>query len=452
MTEKQTGTWTDELRELLVLAWPAVLGQLGLMAMGVVDAMLAGRVGKRELAAIALGHTWTFGVSIVAMGTIGGLDPLLSQSFGAGDRRAAGSFFVRGLALAALLSVPTALLHGLAGPGLRLLGEPEALIPLAAQYCQWLIPSLPFLLWFGLVRQFLQAAGRMRPVAVAIGFGNVVNLVLGWSLLFGRLGMPKIGLPGLAISTMGSRIAMFVVLCWLGWDLFQACIPDLRVELRDVHRGTLGRMLRMGLPVGLQVGMEVWAFTGTTLLMGRLGETAIAAHMVTLNLASLSFMVPFGVSAAAATRVGNQLGAGQDWTRAASIAIALGCAAMSCSAAIFATFPQALAEAYAPTEPAVVVIAASLLPIAACFQLFDGIQAVSFGVLRGAGDTRVPWIANLIGYWIVGLPLGSWLAFRADWGARGLWVGLSLGLFIVAMLLLMRVRVTMARGGFRVSG
>jgi MATE family multidrug resistance protein len=354
--------------------------------------------------------------------------------------------------VAGLLAVPTAVLHLAAGAGLRLLGEPEGLIPLAAQYCGWLVPSVPFLLWFGLVRQFLQSAGRMRPVAVAIAFGNVVNLALGWGLLHGRLGMPHLGLPGLAVATMGSRIAMFALMCWFGRDLFAACVPDLRAELVIVRWDTIWRLLKMGLPVGLQVGMEVWAFTGTTLLMGQLGETAIAAHMVTLNLASLSFMVPFGISAAAATRVGNRLGAGDDWTRAAKLAMILGCGAMTCSAAIFALFPSALAHAYAPGEPAVVVIAVTLLPIAACFQLFDGIQAVAFGVLRGAGDTSVPWLANVVGYWMIGLPLGSWLAFRAGWEARGLWVGLSIGLFVVAMLLLGRLRVTMARGGFRVHG
>src|SRR5262249_11808517 len=148
------------------------------------------------------------------------------------------------------------------------------------------------------------------PVVVAIATGNIVNFVVDYGFVFGKFGLPQIGLPGLAIATMGSRIAMFVLLCWLGWDLFQACIPDLRAELVIIRRDTVWRLLRIGLPVGLQVGMEVWAFTGTTLLMGQLGETAIAAHMVTLNLASLSFMVPFGVSAAAATRVGNRLGAG----------------------------------------------------------------------------------------------------------------------------------------------
>ncbi len=444
--------WTTELWALLDLAWPAVVGQLGLMAMGVVDAMLAGRVGGRELAAIALGHTWSFGVSIVAMGTIGGLDPAMSQAFGAGDEPAAGRVLVRGAALSLILSVPTALLHLGAAAGLRALGEPASLVPLAAEYCVWLIPSVPFLLWFGLVRQFLQAAGRMRPVAVAIAFGNVVNLAVGWGLLSGAMGLPKMGLPGLAISTMGSRVVMFVVLCMFGVDLVRRCVPSWSAEARAVGWRTIAALLAVGLPVGVQVGMEVWAFVGTTLLMGQLGETAIAAHMVTLNLASVSFMVPFGISAAAATRVGNQLGAGQDWTRSARIAIGLGCAVMSVSAMIFASIPSELAWAYAPREPSVVQIAATLIPIAACFQLFDGIQAVSFGVLRGAGDTRVPWLANLVGYYLVGLPLGAWLAFRGDWGARGLWVGLSAGLFIVAALLLLRLRSTMARGGFRVAG
>jgi MATE family multidrug resistance protein len=441
-------TPSAELRRLVALAWPVVLGQLGIMAMTVVDVMVVGHLGEDALGSVALGHTWTFGVSIVAMGTASGLDPLIAQAFGAGDRRGAGLALLRGLVLVTLLAIPTTALHLVAEPGLRLMGQPEDLLPVTGQYCAILAGSVLPMLWFGVLRQFLQGAGQMRPAAVTVGVANVVNLVLCWGLVYGKLGLPELGAAGAGWATFTSRWFMLLLLAFAGSDLVRRCWPGWR-DAFDL--AALGRAARIGLPVGLQVGMEVWAFTGTTLLVGLFGKTAVGAHMVALNLSSVSFMFPFGISAAAATRVGNLLGAGQPWGRAAWTAVGLGAGVMTVSALLFASFPAFLAGLYTDEAP-VILLAATLLPVAAIFQLFDGTQAVCFGVLRGAGDTRVPALANLVGYYLVGIPVGATLAFRAGWGPMGLWVGLVLGLGIVASLLVIRLRWTVARGGFRVVG
>lgn len=438
--------WGDELREIVALAWPAVASQLGMMLMGVVDLLLVGRLGEDAMAAVGLGHTWTFGVAIVVLGTASGLDPLLAQAFGAGDRRGAGRTFVRGAALLLTMAVPVIALHFAAAPGLRALSQPAGAIPLADTYCRLLAPGVPAMVLFNLVRQTLQADGRMMPAAIAVVVGNVFNAIVGYVLVYGAFGAPKLGVAGVGIATAAGRWVMLLALVWAGRDLLREIWPREWV----LGRAALVQLLTVGLPVGFQVGLEVWAFTAATLLVGAFGSTAAAAHIVSLNLASMSFMVPFGISAAAATRVGNLLGAGHPWQRAGWTALGLGVAVMTLSATVFASFPAPLARLYAPSDPQVVALAAQLLPIAAFFQLFDGTQVVCFGVLRGAGDTRVPALANVVGYYLIGLPVGAWLA-HSGLGPRGVWMGLVLGLAVVAGLLVWRLRWTAARGGYRVA-
>jgi MATE family multidrug resistance protein len=208
----------------------------------------------------------------------------------------------------------------------------------------------------------------------------------------------------------------------------------------------MGRLFRLGFPVGLQQGLEVWGFSAAGIMVGWQGESALAAHTLCLNLASISFMIPLGIGIAAGTRVGNLLGAGKPWGVAAWTAVAMGLGVMSISGFFFSTFPAQILGLYRP-EAAVLAVGVSILPIAGAFQLFDGVQAVSFGVLRGAGDMRMPALANVIGYYCVGLPLGWYLS--QSMGARGIWMGLTLSLATVAILLVFRIRWTLSKGGFR---
>lgn len=439
------GRW-DETWTLLRLAWPVVLGQLGWMAMGLVDTVMVGHLGVGPLAAVAVGNSLSFGVVVVAQGTVSGFDPLMAQAFGAGRPRDAGRAALRGALLLLLLAVPILAVHVAAPAVLQLLGQPPVVVEDGGAYVRVVGLSVLPLLWFLLVRQLMQARGLMWPATVVVVAANLVNLLGNWLLLEGRWGLPALGAEGCAWATVVARTVMLVGLHLLVVGPLRESWPGLAGV---IDLGRLRRLATVSLPVGLQLAAEVWAFVFTAFMMGWLGELAVASHAVAVNLAAVSFMVPLGISAAAATRVGNLLGAGEAWSRAAWSAVGLGVAVMSLSALLFLTFPMSLAGLFSD-EDAVVLGAAALLPLAAAFQLFDGAQVVLFGVLRGAGDTRMPLVVNLIGWWSLGIPAGAVLAFGLGLGTRGLWVGLVIGLASVAVLLTLRLRSTIRRGGYRV--
>jgi MATE family multidrug resistance protein len=290
----------------------------------------------------------------------------------------------------------------------------------------------------------MQAMGRVAPLVITVVVANIVNAALDWVLVFGHLGFPRMEVAGSAWSTAVSRWVLLVLLLALAWrELHAAVAPPRRAALEI---GPLARMTRLGLPIGVQYLLEYGAFAGAALLMGVLGTTAMAAHQIAINIASLTFMVPFGVSAAAAVHVGHAIGAGDPSRarRAAVAALAIGVGFMTLSAVAFLFAPHAIARAYSTDAP-VVALAATLIPIAGVFQVFDGTQAVAAGVLRGAGDTHAPFVINIVGFWCVGLPLSWWLAFRAGYGAVGLWWGIVAGLAAVALLLVARVWSRMRR-------
>ncbi len=434
----------DEAARVLGLAGPVMVAYLGTISMGTVDMMMSGALGPEALGAVALGHMWAIAAAIVAWGAARALDPVVSQARGAGDTGAAGNGLTRGLVMAAILGVPVFVLYALAGDGLHALGQPPELVPTAAGYCRALIPGLPAILAFAIVRNFLQALGVMRPATYAIVLANVSNVFLNWVLMYGKLGCPALGVRGCGLSTSINQ-----------WLMLASVLYFARRTIREYWPGwagafepaPLGRMMKLGLTLGLQFGFEVWAFHAAGFMMGRLGAIPFAAHAVTINLATISFMVPSGIGAAAATRVGQLVGAGHAWARSAYVAVGLGAVVMIVPAAAFALAARPLAAFYS-IDPDVVATAVAILPIAGAFQLFDGVQAVAFGVLRGAGDTRVPAVANVVGYWLVGLPVGGLLAFVAGWGPRGVWSGLAIGLAAVAALLLARI-VRLAKRGVR---
>lgn len=435
-----------ELRVISTMAWPVVLGQLAQMSMQVVDTLLLGRVGADAMASVSLGGMWSFAVCVFGYGMMRGLDPLLSQAHGARDQATIGRTFGHGLGLAAALSVVSIALVWPAERGLALLGQPADLLPTAGTYARIFCAAIPSMFFFHLIRGVLQAQEQMRPATIAVVVANVVHAAAGYAFVFGHFGAPKLGAVGAAVATVGSSWFQLFVLVALthkelarGWQGLGAA--------REV--GPILALARTGFPQALQVGSEVWGFLVAGFIVGSLGAVSLAGHTVTMQLASVSFMVPLGVSAAAATRVGNHIGAGTPWKNTAIAAHILGLGVMSVSASLFALAPGWLASLFTP-DVAVVALAATLIPVAAAFQLFDGTQVVAFGVLRGAGDQVVPSIANLIGYWLVGLPLGAWLALRGGMGVHGLWIGLVVALALVAALLLVRERWTLSRGGFRV--
>jgi len=428
----------SETRSTLQLAVPIVLVQLGMMAMGVVDTVMVGRISASALAAVAIGNLYAFAGLVGGMGVLMALDPVVAQALGAGDREAAARGVQRGLILAALLSLPVALSFLPVRLLLTLLRQPPEVIPDAAGYVWASLPGIVPFLAFVVLRQSLQAMHRTAPIVSAIVGANVLNVVLNWMLIFGHAGFPALGAVGSAWATSASRLAMAA-------GLFVAARADLGPVLRPLRPGVLDRapllaMLRLGLPIAFQYQLEIGAFATIGLLMGYLGTREVAAHQIALNLASLTFMVPLGVSAAAAVRVGHAVGR-EDTVgarRAAWAAIALGVLFMGSMAVALISVPRLLTRAYT-SEPSVAAVAAVLIPIAGFFQVFDGLQVVSAGILRGLGDTRAPMIINVLGFWLVGMPVSLALAFHLQAGPAGLWWGLVAGLAAVALLLLGRV-------------
>lgn len=439
-----------EWRALLSIAVPVVVVQVGMMFMGVVDTLMVGHVSATALASVALGVLYVYNVIIIAIGALMSLDPLVAQAVGARDDAAVTRSIQRGLVLAVALGVITMAGTIPAGALLRAFRQPAAVIPDAASYIHIsAIGLIPFL-GFVVLRQSLQAVGRLAPIVVTIIVANGLNAALNWVFIYGHLGAPALGVNGSAVATAVSRWAMALMLLRLAW-------PELRPHLHAMDRSVfawrpLRRMLALGLPIGLQQFLEISAFNAVGLLMGIFGAVQVAAHQIAINLAALTFMVPLGVASAAAVRVGHAIGAadGPRARRAAVIAYLVGTGFMTTTAALFLLAPRALAALFTTDAP-LVALAASLIPIAGVFQIFDGLQAVGAGVLRGLGDTRVPLMAMLSGYWLIGVPVSVVLAWRTGLGPQGLWWGFVAGLASVAAFLLWRVTVMYRRGVSRLE-
>ncbi len=428
-----------ELAAMVRLALPIVIVQLGMMFMGVVDTLMVGRVSADALAAVALGNLYFFGLVIFGWGLLLSLDPIVSQAIGAGDTPAAARGLQRGLLLATVWGLVVMLLLVPTRPILGLLRQPPAVADLAATYALISIPGILPFYYFTALRQTLQALKQVRQIVVTMVIANLVNVVLNYAWIFGKFGFPALGVAGAAWATAVSRWAMLLLLLLGAWRLLRPHLLPLRPEIWAW--APLRRMVAIGAPIGAQMQLEYGVFAVVSLMMGWLGTNELAAHQVAINLASLTFMVPMGVSAAAAVLVGHAIGRGDpaEARRAAAAALVCGVGFMAMSAVVMLTIPGILARLY-PTDAVVAAIAATLIPIAGVFQVFDGTQVVAIGILRGAADTRAPMLVNVLGYWLIGLPVsaafGSWLEF----GPRGLWWGLTVGLMLVAGVLVWRVR------------
>lgn len=442
----------DELRQLLRLGAPIAAVQLGLTSLNFVDLAMLGHYDEAGLPAVALGNTLVWIGSMFCMGALAAVDPLLSQAIGAGDRAAIPRLLGRGLLLAVVLSIPAALLVLPAAQWLALADQPAELIPAAANYARWqMLAILPFL-WFTTCRSALSANARLWPQVATIVGGNLANALLDWILIFGKFGAPAMGAHGAAIATVICRWLMLAALVAFGWrDLGPAlfALRDRAVREAAFALGPLLRLLRLGAPIGAQFLLEMGVFAAVALLIGGIDQESgdgaagprVAGHQVALQLASLSFMVPLGIAMAASVRVGWAVGRGDGAAaaRSAHAAVALGAAVMIGFMLLFLLAPGLLAHVLTD-QPRHLEHALALIPIAGVFQIGDGVQVVAIGCLRGLGDVRSPLWANIVGYWVLGLPLGLLLAFGLDLGPAGLWWGLVLGLFTVAGALLYVLR------------
>lgn len=440
----RSGIYRSESRELLRLAVPLAAAQAGTQLMGLVDVAVLGRYSAQALAGSGLGNAIFFAFSIIGMGLVLGVDPLIAQAIGANDHARARRVMWQGAWLAFVVSIGLTLLMLAGAVAMPLIGSSKELIGPARVYLLIRVASLlPFLLFF-VARSYLQAYGRTRPMLIAMVLANVVNLgadillVFGGSILPEWCGplraIPELGVAGAALATVASTILQLAIVA-AGVRAIDAP-PD--VDHRW-NRAEVAQAFRVGLPVALQMGAEVGIFALVAVLASRLGTLHLAAHQLVIGIASFTFTVAVGVAAAGSVRVGIAIGA-RDQVRtriAGHLAFILGAAFMGGSGLVFAIFPGVMARLV--TDQADVIAAAlPLMVVAAFFQLSDGVQAVGAGVLRGAGDTQFAFYANLVGHWLVGLPVALLLGFRYGFGIVGLWWGLCAGLTVVALLLFIR--------------
>jgi multidrug resistance protein, MATE family len=415
------------------------------MAMGLVDTAIVGRVGEKALAGVALGNTLVMGIMIPAFGVFMALEPVASQAIGAGDHQQAHAAERAGLRIACLIAAPVALIAFLGLGLLPLLKVDAAAQPDARAYLLARLPSiLPYFLYIA-KKTYEQAANRTRAALEAVIIANVVHAVVGYFAVFGVAGIRGFGAAGAGVATSFSSVLL------AAWILLRSPRPE--PAPRELVASIQKKLFRLGLPIGMQLGAEVGVFTLVALLMGRIGGRAAAAHQIAINLASFSFMGALGVAQATSVRVGTAIGEGstERARRAGGVGIVLGIGMMAFWAGLFAVIPSLLARVFTPEQP-VIEVAATLIRIAALFQLADGAQVVAAGALRGAAeaDTRWPLVLNVLVHWGFGLPIGFWLAFHSGLGAAGLWFGLTAGLTVIAALLIVRFSILTRRALVRV--
>ena len=426
---------------MVTLAVPVVLSELGWMAMGVVDTIMVGRLGPAAIGAVALGNAICYTPSIFGVGLMLGLDTLVAQAYGRNDHDECHRWLAQGVYLACIAAVPIMVGIWLASIAFGHFGiAPEVAGP-ASGYLRLLNwGTLPLLL-YGATRRYLQGVGQVRVITVTYVLANLVNWSGNWVLIYGKLGFPALGVNGSAISTAFARVPMAAALLGFAWRYERARGHPLFHHWAAPQAARLKRLLQLGAPAAGQILLEVGAWNLATLSAGYLTPVALATHQIVLNYASVTYMVPLGISAAAAVSVGHAVGAGDAARarRAGWMALGLGTSFMLLAALMFLLWPRPLIELFS-RDPRVLAVGPGLLGIVAAFEIFDGIQTVSTGALRGLGETQAPMWANLVGYWVLGLPLGFFLCFGLKWGIYGLWIGLTLALIVIASALLLRWR------------
>ncbi len=432
-------TLRSELRPTLHLAIPLVLAEIGWISMAIEDTMFVGRLpnSAQSIAAVSISSSLFLVFVFFGEGLLIGLDTLVSQSFGAGNQPDCYRSLINGIylsfVLAPVLLIPVWLLPNIYDR----LGVAPDVATLARPYMHTLaIGLIPLLLYFTF-RRTLQGMNLVRPIAFALVTANIINLLGNYMLVFGHWRFPMLGVVGSGIATAVSRAYLaFVLLVFLVWYDARAH-TGLRESSLLPDAARLRRLVALGLPAAVQLTAEVTVFAAVASLISRLGAIPLASHQIALNTVAFTYMVPLGIASAAAVRVGQAIGRRDPIgaKNAGDTAILLGAAFMAVMSVVLLVFPQYIARIYT-NNPVLIHTAVSLLAAGAAFQLFDGIQTVATGALRGTGDTRTPMLCHFGAYWLMGLPFGAWLCFRRHWGPLGLWIGLSASLILIGILLL----------------
>jgi len=431
-----------EIRATIAVAAPLAVANLAQMAIALTNTLMVGHLGAVPLAAAGLGGALYFMLVMLCQGVLAAVAPLAAHAIGADDHPTAGRVASAGLVVAAALAVPIIAMLTALPRLLAILGYDPELAAEIERFVLMIRWGAPAFLGASVMRFLLVAMFRTRIVMIVPLLAIPVNGLLNWMLIYGHLGMPAWGSAGSGCAT--ALVQWLMLLCFAGCMLTMPAQMPVRLALRVLSE--IPRILRLGLPIGAMIGLEVGLFAMTGVLMGLLGADALGAHQLVLNVASVTFMVPLGLSQAATVRVAFQLGLGAPAAarRAGFVAVALGASFMVAMALLLLLMPRTITGAYVdardPANGALVAIAVQLLVIAALFQISDGVQVIAVGALRGYRDTAVPMLIAAIGYWAIGFAGGWLLAFPLGLGAVGLWWGLALGLAVVAISLTLRLR------------
>ncbi|HHP7245177.1 MAG TPA: MATE family efflux transporter [Elainellaceae cyanobacterium] len=433
-----------EIRESTGLAIPLASAQLSQAATGFVDTVMLGLLGSQALASGGLGAVTFSGLLIICTSIVSAVSPLIAEAHGAGQTSRVGRVANHGLWLAVFLSVPVMLLIWNAGPLLNLLGQQRENSVLAVTYLRAIVWGFLPALAFVALKSFVTALSKPRAVMVVMVCSVILNGIANYMLMFGKLGLPALGLAGTGWASTIVYWIMFLALAV--YILRQRSLKGYRV-FQDVfyfNASLFWEIVRIGWPIGVLAAFETGMFTITTFLAGQMGTTTLAAHQIALQTASVTFMVPLGISQAVTVRVGWLIGQkNPEGARlAGSVGIALGAIFMGIMAVLMWAFPNSIIAVYLdiqnPQNQPVMAIAAALLGVAAIFQIFDGIQVIAAGALRGLKDTRIPMVIGIISYWLVGFSSSFILGIVLGWGGVGLWFGLAFGLLVAATVLTWR--------------
>jgi len=442
----------NEIPRLLILAGPMIASQLLQMSMGLVDTLMVGRLGAGSLAAVALGGAVYFPLFLICAGVMSAVSPLVSQSLGAGESEHIGRTVRQAFWLASMLAIPGILIMWNVKPFLIVVGIEPGVAAQTQGYLRAVAFSFIPGLWYWALRHFVEAVGRPRPVMLITLAGAICNAGLNYILMFGKFGVPAMGVVGTGWSTTIVVYVIFAILV-----VFVRSEPSLRNygvfrKLGSPDWSFLRRIFRLGWPIGIMLGVETGLFAAAAFMMGTIGTDQLAAHQIAIQCASFTFMVPLGLAFASTIRVGFETGAGNP--AGAQIAgytgMCLAALVMAAFAVVFVVAPRPLLglfiDLHDPANDAVVRLGVVLLGLAAVFQVFDGVQIASAGALRGLHDTHVPMYVAFVSYWGVGLTAAYVLAFPLGFGPPGIWWGLVLGLAVAAILLGIRFQHLTTRG------
>ena len=428
--------------ETFNLAYPVIIGQLGFIMMGVVDSIMVGELGAVPLAGASLGNSMFILIFIIGLGVSMSVTPLIAILVGAKRFQECGIYFRQSLIVNIVLGLILMSVVFFTSNLFEYLNQPLAVAEQASSYTKIIALSIMPAMLFHTYKQFIEGFSIMKPAMIIAIVANIINAFANWVFIYGNIGMPALGLNGAGWATFFSRVFMaFVIMLYvMNKEYFKQF--DVNFHFKKINFPVIKKILSIGLPSGFQYFFEVGAFSFAVIMIGWLGTNQLAAHQIAINLASITFMVVLGISAAGGIRVGNKVGKKDvvEVRKAGFTAVIMGASIMFTFGIIFIVLNEFLPTLYIDNED-VIRIASSLIVIAALFQISDGIQGVGIGVLRGLTDVKIPTLITFIAYWVLALPIGYIFGFVFHFGVEGVWVGLLLGLTASATMLTIRFNI-----------